>query len=188
MNTTCTFILNTKQCCRNGSLLSGLASKLKSTVCNLPLWAKQQGYQFTGKTLLTAWSSLTASGVFAIVQISPLKRQRGERQTTIRAKSCWTASLFFSFIHPFTVLILIFLPIFRWNRYPDSCIQMQFSLPTPCFNVALNIGVRASTMSINIENGEPGNSLVITPQWSNTFGPDCSLKAALVFPQWECES
>ena len=47
--------------------------------------------------------------------------------------------------------------------------------PTPCFNVALNSGVRASTIWINIENGERGKSLVITPQWSNTFGPDCSI-------------
>ena len=31
-------------------------------------------------------------------------------------------------------------------------------------------------MWINIENGERGKSLVITPQWSNTFGPDCSLQ------------
>ena len=52
---------------------------------------------------------------------------------------------------------------------------MQFPLPTPCFNVALNGDVRASTIWINIENGERGKSLVITPQWSNTFGPDCSL-------------
>ena len=55
----------------------------------------------------------------------------------------------------------------------NSCIQMQFSLPTPCFNVALNSKVRASTMWINIKNGDWGKSLVITPQWSNTFGPDC---------------
>ena len=83
----------------------------------------------------------------------------------------------FSFIHPFTVYStnIDFLPIFKWNRYPNPCIQMQFPLPTPCFNVALNSGVRASTIWINIENGERGKSLVITPQWSNTFGPDCSL-------------
>ena len=81
----------------------------------------------------------------------------------------------FSFIHPFTVLILIFCQFSDGIVTPNSCIQMHFSLPTPCFNVALN---SASTMWINTENGERGKSLVITPQWSNTFGPDYSLKAA----------
>ena len=71
-----------------------------------------------------------------------------------------------------------FLPIFKWNRYPKSLYPnaippSPFPLPTPCFNVALNSGVHASTRWINIENGEREKSLVITPQWSNTFGPDC---------------
>ena len=60
-----------------------------------------------------------------------------------------------------------------WRHTPNPCIQMQFPLPTPCFNVAINSGVRASTIWINIENGERGKSLVTTPQWSYTFGPDC---------------
>ena len=80
----------------------------------------------------------------------------------------------FSFIHPFTVLTLIFCLFSSGIVTPNPCIQMQFPLPTPCFNVALTSGVRASTIWINIENGERGKSLVITPQWSNTFGPDCS--------------
>ena len=79
-----------------------------------------------------------------------------------------------SFIHPFTVLTLIFCLFSSGIVTPNPCIQMQFPLPTPCFNVALNSGVRASAIWINIENGERGKSLVITPQWSNTFGPDCS--------------
>ena len=81
----------------------------------------------------------------------------------------------FSFIHPFTVLTLIFCLFSSGIVTPNPCIQMQFPLPTPCFNVALNSGVRASTIWINIEDGERGKSLVITPQWSNTFGPDCRL-------------
>ena len=80
----------------------------------------------------------------------------------------------FSFIHPFTVLTLIFCLFSSGIVTPNPCIQMQFPLPTPCFNVALNSGVRASVIWINIENGERGKSLAITPQWSNTFGPDCS--------------
>ena len=59
---------------------------------------------------------------------------------------------------------------------------MQFHLPTPCFKVELNSGVRVSTMWINIENGERGKSLVITPQWSNTFGPDCRLNFSILKP------
>ena len=82
----------------------------------------------------------------------------------------------FSFIHPFTVLTLIFCLFSSGIVTPNPCIQIQFPLPTPCFNVALNSGVRASTIWINIENGERGKSLVITPQWSNTFGPDCLSK------------
>ena len=79
----------------------------------------------------------------------------------------------FSFIHPFTALTLISCLFSSGIVTPSPCIQMQFPLPTPCFNVALNSGVRASTIWINIENGERGKSSVITPQWSNTFGPDC---------------
>ena len=79
----------------------------------------------------------------------------------------------FSFIHPFTALTLIFCLFSDGIVTPNSCIQMQFPLPIPCFNVALNSGVCASSIWINIENGERGKSLVITPQWSNTFGPDC---------------
>ena len=90
----------------------------------------------------------------------------------------------FSFIHPFTELTLFFCWFSDGIVTPNSCIQMQFSLPTPCFNVALNSGVRASMMWINIENGEWGKSLVITLQWSNTFGPDCS--PCLLFIFWLC--
>ena len=84
----------------------------------------------------------------------------------------------FNFIHPFTALTLISCLFSNGIVTPNPCIQMQFPLPTPCFNVALNSGVRASTIWINIENGERGKSLVITPQWSNTFGPDCSIEIA----------
>ena len=88
----------------------------------------------------------------------------------------------FSFIHPFTVLTLIFCLFSSGIVTPNPCIQIQFPLPTPCFNVVLNSGVRASTTWINIENGERGKSLVITPQWSNTFGPDCSSIATNSLP------
>ena len=88
---------------------------------------------------------------------------------------CCNRLSLFSFIHPFTALTLIFCRFSDGIITPNSCIQMQFPLPTPCLNVALNKGVRASTIWINIENGEWGKSLVITPQWSNTFGPDCRL-------------
>ena len=84
----------------------------------------------------------------------------------------------FSFIHPLTVLTLIFCQFLSGIVTPNPCIQIQFPLPTPCFNVALNSGVRAGTIWINIENGERGKSLVIMPQWSNTFGPDCSFTVA----------
>ena len=85
----------------------------------------------------------------------------------------------FSFIHPFTVLTLIFCLFSSGIVTPNPCIQMQFPLPTPCFNVALNSRVHASTIWINIENGERGKSFVITPQWSNTFGPDCRFASVL---------
>ena len=50
----------------------------------------------------------------------------------------------FSFIHPFTALTLISCLFSSGIVTPNPCIQMQFPLPTPCFNVALNSGVRAS--------------------------------------------
>ena len=60
---------------------------------------------------------------------------------------------------------------FQMDSLPQFLYRNAILLPTPCFNVALNSGVRASTMWINIENGERGKSLVITAQWANTFGP-----------------
>ena len=91
----------------------------------------------------------------------------------------------FSFIHPFTALTLIFLPIFRWNCYPQFLYPNAIPPSHPLFQCCTQRGVCASTMWINIENGERGKSLVITPQWSNTFGPDCSPVVANA--RTECE-
>ena len=82
------------------------------------------------------------------------------RETTIRAKSRWTAYLFLDHSSVYSTNI-DFCPFSDRIVTPNSCIQMQFSLPTPCFNAALNRGVRASMIWINIENGERGKSLVI---------------------------
>ena len=89
---------------------------------------------------------------------------------TLRAKSRWTASLVIaSFIR--LQHLHCFFADFQMESFPsNSCIQMQFPLPTPCFNVALKSGVRPSPMWINIDNWEQGKPLVSTPQWSNTFG------------------
>ena len=43
-------------------------------------------------------------------------------------------------------------------------------------NVALNSGVRANIVWNNIENRKQEKSLINTPEWSNTFGPDCLKK------------
>ena len=76
---------------------------------------------------------------------------------------------FISSIRQFRALV-------RWNRYLKPLSQkMLFPLTTPCFNVALNSGVCASTMWINTENGERGKSLINPPEWSNTFGPDYTI-------------
>ena len=48
------------------------------------------------------------------------------------------------------------------------------SPPQSCPDVAHNSGVHTSMVWINIENGEQGKSLINTPEWSNTFGSDCS--------------
>ena len=62
---------------------------------------------------------------------------------------------YFSSIHPFTALKLFVWFFFSgqlWDGFvtPNSCIKIQLPLPTPWFNVALNSGVRACTMWINI--------------------------------------
>ena len=81
--------------------------------------------------------------------------------------------LLFSSIHPFTALTLI---CFCWFSdgivTPNPCIQMQFPLPTPCFNVVLNSGVRASTMWINIRR----RSYVIIGFVAPAIGPNKSKK------------
>ena len=68
------------------------------------------------------------------------------RWSTNKTKNHRTASLFFTSIHPFTTLKLILLSIMRSR-----------------LNVALDSGVRTSTMWINTENGERGKSLTNTP-------------------------
>ena len=60
---------------------------------------------------------------------------------------------------------------------PNSLSQNRIPLPTPCHNVALNSGVRATIVWINIENGEWGKSLINTPEWYNTFDPDWSAES-----------
>ena len=93
----------------------------------------------------------------------------------------------FSFIHPLKALTLTFCQFTDGIVTPNSCIQIQFPLNTPCFKFALNSGVRASTMWINIVNGERRQSLVITPERSNTFGPDCSSSKGSFYKQHSCK-
>ena len=81
--------------------------------------------------------------------------------------------LWFSSIHPFTALKWNICPFWDGIVIPSSLSQNWIPLPTPCLNVALNNGVRACIVWINIENGEQGKSLINMPEWSNTFGPDC---------------
>ena len=57
--TPCCFMVTASQQLHRFGLSPGsIAPELKSTVCDLPQWAKQQGCPFIGKTLLAAWSSL----------------------------------------------------------------------------------------------------------------------------------
>ena len=79
----------------------------------------------------------------------------------------------FSFIHPFHSTNIDFFADFQVESLPQFLYSNAIPPSHPRFNVGLNSGVCASTIQINIENGERGKSLVITPQWSNTFGPDC---------------
>ena len=51
---------------------------------------------------------------------------------------------------------------------------MEFPLTTPVPVLCFIGGAHAGMVWINIENGELGKSLINTPEWSNTFGPDCS--------------
>ena len=63
----------------------------------------------------------------------------------------------FTSIHPFLAL----LPIMRRNRNSKLLSQTRTPLPTHCLHVALNSGICAGIMLINIENGERSKSLVI---------------------------
>ena len=56
-NTASSFMVNTERCCCWWLIAERRRSgvELKSTICNLPPWAKRQGYRFIGKILLTAW-------------------------------------------------------------------------------------------------------------------------------------
>ena len=56
-----------------------------STVCSLPLWAKQQGYQFIRKTPPAAWLSLCSKWHLCIVQISSSKWQFSKWQVSLKA-------------------------------------------------------------------------------------------------------
>ena len=87
--------------------------------------------------------------------------------------SHWTTSLFNS-IHPFTELELILCRLWDGIVISNPFVsKMELSLTTPCLNVALNSGVYAGTVWVNIENGELGKSLINAPECSNTFGPNC---------------
>ena len=77
--------------------------------------------------------------------------------TIIKAKTRWTASFLTTFIYPGTALKLFYMSIIISNSF----LQIEFPLHTPCLNVALNNGFRASIMWIKIEKEEQGKSLVM---------------------------
>ena len=77
---------------------------------------------------------------------------------TIRDESRWTAS--FSLAQFIRSQHWNWFLYTRWNLYPPF--YQNAITPPPFFNVELNSGVCVSTM-------------VISPQWSNTFDPDCRL-------------
>ena len=91
-------------------------------------------------------------------------------QATARAESRRTASLYLA-----PIICLQHNSIVRWNCNPKLLSQNRIPLPAPCVNIALSSRVRASFVWINIENGEQGKSLINMPEWSNTYGPDCTL-------------
>ena len=62
---------------------------LKSTVCDLLLWAKRREYRLIGLTLLTAWSSLCGKWRLCSWTISPSKRQCREWQASLKAALRW---------------------------------------------------------------------------------------------------
>ena len=98
-------------------------------------------------------------------------------RATIRAKSRWTASL----------LLAPFIRLQHWNWFfcwlwdgivtqNYCCIKMQFPLPTPVSMLCSIVESVPVWYDVNQHwNEERGRSVVITPQWSNTFRPDCSL-------------
>ena len=64
---------------------------------------------------------------------------RFRARVTIRTKSCWTFSLYLA---PFLYLELsFFCPFWDGIVIPNSCLKIEFPLPTPCLNVALNSSV-----------------------------------------------
>ena len=68
--------------------------ELKSTVCKLPQWAKQQGYQFIGKTLLATWSSLCSKWLLRSCTNIIIKRQCSEWQASLKAALVFILSQF----------------------------------------------------------------------------------------------
>ena len=87
--------------------------------------------------------------------------------------------LFLNFIYPFTALKLsVCLVVCEMGSLSQTLVsEMEFPLTFPA---SMFSKVRASTVWINTENGERGKSLINTPEWSNTFGPDCGPNKAQI--------
>ena len=68
----------------------------KSTVCNLPQWAKRKGYWFIGKTLLVAWSSLCSKWLLRswtnIIIKAAMRWAASWSESSIRNAACIKAS------------------------------------------------------------------------------------------------
>ena len=128
------------------------------------------------------WRSLDLPGC-----CEPEKRKTGLLTwSRIRAKSRWTASFF----------LASFIRLQHWHWF-FADLQMEslppilvfkFPLATPAsmlHSIVESVPVRYES-TLKMGSGE--NPLVITPQWSNTFGPDCSILLQLQSVQFQVGS
>ena len=93
-------------------------------------------------------------------------------ESIITIKSCWTTSLFSS-IHGTKIK---FCADYEMKSFSQTLVSKWNSPTIPCLNVALGIveSMRVLCRSTS-RNWEHGKSLINTFEWSNTFGPDCSM-------------
>ena len=75
--------------------------------------------------------------------------------------SYWVVLVLFGSIHPFIALKWRFCPLWDGIVIPNSCLKIEFSLSTPCLNVALTI------VLTYIEHGEQEKSLIYQIRMSN---------------------